>query len=337
MHGAAALLLSGISGAARAQTGGKVFRIGYLANHIPLSELPPGPTSPLTSAVAFLEGMKVLGWEEGKNIRVAWRSAESRFDRHPRLAEELVRMGVDVIVSFSEGVDAAAGATRTIPIVMGGYYRPVEAGLAQSLGRPGGNVTGIASSAGAEMGKTLSLMKEAVPAASRIAILYYARGEFADRAPVLRPDSPLAKLASALRLELFFQTLGDADTLDAAIRGAVLQGANAIYVDGTYAIYGKPGATRLIAEAAIRHRVPIMQQRLHAVAEGGLMAHGIDDTREWRRIPYYVDRILRGGKPGEIPIEQPSTLEFHVNLTAAKAIGLEIPPALLLQADRVIP
>ena len=334
--GGAGMLLLGPN-RAQPQPAGRVFRIGFLANHIPLADLQKGSGPSHTSHRMFVEGMRSLGWQEGKNIQIHWRSAESEYDRHHRLAEELVRIPVDVIVSWSEGAEAAARATQSIPIVMGGHVRPLETGLVRSLARPGGNVTGLASSAGAELGKSLSLMKEMVPGISRIAMVVHSVPvEWADRTPPPRPDSSVGKLGRALELDLFFQVCRDATAIGAAIRGAVLQRAQAIWVESNYGIYKFAATPGEIAREAIRQRVPVMQGVLHAVEEGGLMAHGLDDTVAHRRVPYYVDRILRGDKPGDIPVEQPTRVEFHINLKAAKAIGLTVPASVLLQADRVI-
>jgi putative tryptophan/tyrosine transport system substrate-binding protein len=319
------------------RSAGKLFRIGFLANHIALADLQRGSGPPYTSHGVFIEGMRKLGWQEGTNIEMHWRSAESRYERLPRLADELVRIPVDLIVAFSEGVDAAAKATQSIPVVMGDHVRPVEAGLALSLARPGRNVTGLVSSTGAGLGKSLSLLKETAPGASRVAMLIHSGPEeWVDRTPSPRPDGGVGKVGSALGIDLFFQVCRDATALDAAIRGCVLQGAQAIWVEPNYGIYKYPEAGRVIAREAIRRRVPVMQGVVRAVEEGGLMAHGVDYAVGYRRVPYFVDRILRGDKPGELPIEQPTRVEFHVNLKAAKAIGLTFPASVLLQADRVI-
>jgi putative ABC transport system substrate-binding protein len=336
-QGALASLLLVAAGAVRPQPAGKIFRIGFLANHIPLAELESGKSASFTSAVAFVEGMRALGWEEGRNIHIVWKSAESEMSRHPRLAEELVRMPVDLIVSFSEGVDAATRATRTIPIVMGGHYQPVESGYAKSLARPGGNVTGVVQSAGAEFQKTMALLKEASPGVSRVAFIVHVRGEMADRLPPPRADSFLGRTAKALGFEIFFVPFGDPGSIDSVVRSAAWQGAQALLIEPNYALYGNREASRRLYEEAIRQRLPVMHTVLGAVVDGGLMAHGTDETLLWRRVPYYVNRILKGDRPGDIPIEQPSKVEFHINLKAARAIGLEVPPSLLLQADRVIP
>ena len=307
----------------------KTFVIGYLANHIPLRELEERQTPQIR---IFIEDLRDLGWVEGKNIRFAWRSAEGRFDRHPRLAAELVRIPADLIVGSTEAVDAAARATRTIPIVMSGYNDPVRAGLARSLARPGGNVTGVSLTAGAEMGKQLALLKEALPSVKRVAII--ARGEgFGDRVDynAFLP-ARITKLAQDAGLEIFLLTFGDPKTLDAVFASAVKQGAQGIWFEATASI--RDHRTH-VAELAIRHRIPVMHAGVEMVPAGGLMAYGVDDLVWWRRTAYYVDRILRGEKPAEIPIEQLGKPELHLNLAAAKAIGIRFPQSILLQADRV--
>ena len=331
-RGAAACLLLAAAGLARAQPPGRVFRVGFLANHIPLSELPPKSTTPISSALAFVEGMKALGWHDGQNVRYFWRSAQSQLNRHPQLVDELIRIPVDVIVSFSEGAEAAAKATKTIPIVTGGCFFIVESGLAQSLARPGGNFTGLQSSAGAEFQKTAALLKEAVPGISRAALIAQRRQGVADGMPL----PSWAKLPPGSGLDLFVVTFDNPYSIDKVVRSAAQRGAQALLFEGSFALYSYPEASRKLNEEAVKQRLPVMHAELIGMDEGGLMAYGIDSVGLWRRVPYYVDRILRGDKPGDIPIEQPAKVEFHINLKVAKAIGMTIPPALLLRADKVI-
>ena len=335
--GGIALLLLATATSARPQSPQKVFRVGYLANTPPVAELEAG-TSSHPGVVLFLEGMRDLGWHDGKNMHVVWKSAEGQYDRLPRLADELVRMPVDVIVAFGGGVTAAARATKTIPIVMATYYSPVEAGLAESYARPGGNVTGLTLRAGntdQHNEKRLALLKEASPRISRVAFVTRAPAAFAHRVAETLRGSSAAASATKLGLELFAVTFPDPSGLKAAIQGAVKQGAQGLWFDDIPELY-YPEHQEVIAEEARRHRVPVMHQVLSAAAHGALMSYGTDITINYRRVPYYVDRILKGVKPGDIPIEQPSRVEFHVNLKAARSIGLTIPPALLVQADRVI-
>lgn len=328
---------------ARAQPAGRVPRIGFLANTVPLAELEQG-TSSHPAVVEFLAGLRKLGWQDGRNVNIVWKSAEGRYDRLPKLAEKLVLMEVDVIVAFGGGVTAAARATKSVPIVMGTFYSPVESGLARSMSRPGSNVTGTTLRAGEREQhnlKRLALLKEAAPHASRIAFVTYWHGDEGERKlfearwleGFLR-DAAVATAMRKLDMELFAVTFGQASGLAATIQEAVRRGAQGLWF-GDVPDFQYPEHQRVIAEEARRHRLPAIHQVLSAAEHGALMAYGADVIVNYRRVPYFVDRILRGAKPGDIPIEDPAKVEFHVNLTAAKAIGLEIPPPVLLQADRV--
>lgn len=334
---AVASLLAVVPGAVRSQSGDKVFRVGFLTNYFPRAELELGTASSYPEVVAFVEGMRALGWHDGKNIRMVWRSAEGRqFERHPGFVDEMVRMPVDVIVGFAEGVDAAASATRTIPIVMGAYEHPVERGLVQSLPRPGRNITGVASSVDPNvLQKSLALLKEAVPRISRVCLVSRAGGPFADRTPDPNDQPRIKAAASALGIAVFHLTYGEGSTIGALLRSAVRQGANAILSDGNYALFHPARVWELMEQEAVRLRLPIMHLSLRAAARGGLMSHGTDEGPRWRRLPRFIDRILRGEKPDTMPIEQLGNPEFHVNLKAARALGLEFPQSVLLQADRV--
>jgi putative ABC transport system substrate-binding protein len=320
---------------ARAQSARKVPRVGFLANTIPLPELEAG-TSTHPGYVLFMEGLRSLGWQDGRNIRVVSRSAEEQYHRLPQLAAELVQMGVDVIVAFGPGVDAAVRATKTIPIVMVTYYGPVETGIARSLARPGLNVTGLTVSTGAQQHqRQLSLLKEISPRIRRVAIVSQIRGPLADGLPEVNPRSPYGTAASALGLELFRLSFGDAASLGAVIRSAASQGADALFFDDPPILHYRKHQ-QLVAREATAHRLPVMFSALTAAANGALMSYGTDFSINYKRSAYYVDRILRGDKPAVIPIEQPSRVEFHLNARAAKAIGLEVPMTLRLRADRVI-
>ena len=326
---ASATLLLLAAGLARSQPADKLFRIGYLAHTTPLSELERSP-----GAVGLMEGLRSFGWHEGRNIRMVWRSAERKFDRLPHLADELVRMPVDLIVASGYAADAAASATKTIPIVMGSHGGPVPR-LADSLGRPGRNVTGLTQGVGVEIQKQLGLLKEASPVIKRVALVAEAKGEDADRLWEIVSQPRLVAAAHALRLELFVVSFGDPAELRATIRSAARQGAQALLFDDI-AVLTVPEHQRAIAEEATRQRLLVMQYILSTVENGGLIAYGRDPALNFRRTAYFIDRILKGAKPGDIPIEQPGKLELHINLTAARAIGLTMPPSLLLQADRVI-
>lgn len=320
--------------AAGPQGGRRTPRIGYLATTTPVSELEKGSSSRFPGVVAFVEGLRILGWHDGRNVGIVWRSAEDQYDRLPRLAAELTRIPVDVIVSFGFGVEAAARATKAIPIV-GLHPEPVERGYAESLARPGRNVTGLTSaSAGLAYQKQLALLKEASPRMSRVALVAQSQGEQADRMSGILEQPRFVQASKALGLDLIVVSFGEPSGLPAAIRSAARQGAQALLFD-EIAILAWREIQKVINEEAIRHRLLVMHSMLGPVEGGGLMAYGTDPVEIFRRLPHFVDRILRGSKAGDIPIEQPRRPELHVNVRAAKDIGLELPPALLLQADRV--
>jgi len=319
---------------ARAQ-GTNLRRVGVIANHVPRAHLELGEASPFPGSAQFTAGLRQLGWENGRNLRVFWRSAEGQARNYPPIVSELVRMPVDVIVGGDEAVVASAKATRSVPIVAYSIDRPVESGYAESLARPGRNLTGISNSGHVELQKPLQILKESCPGLRRVGLVTAEAAEHADAYPVLSAKSPLMLGASALRIELRILTFGNARSLPELVASAARQGIDALMVDGTYAIHYHPESREAVHQAAIRHRLPVMHLSLVAAGDGGLMAYGYDLTEQWRRASYFVDRILRGAKPGELPIEYIQIRKFHVNLKAARAIGLEIPPAVLLQADRV--
>lgn len=307
----------------------KVFRVGFVSHVLPKAVLENAADPRIA---AFVEALRQRGWQDGKNIRIVWRTAEGDAARHFDIVRELVQMPVDVIVAFGPALDAAARATKTIPIV--GYYTDfVGSGYAASLARPGGNVTGLtAFHDDGGVTKQLEFLKKLSPAVRRVGVVKQVRGSSADRFPdVLQP---LAQAAAALDLELFLLTFGDMSTLDALVASAVRQGAHALLFSEVAPFHLRENQQRLAAAAA-RHRIPVLSSMLPAADAGVLMAYGIDTLANYPRFARMVDRILRGEKAGSIPIEQPGRIEFHVNLEAAKAIGLQVPPALLLQADKV--
>lgn len=338
-----ALHLCTVTPWAAAQAGERLKRIGFLANSIPQSDLEKG-TSTHPAVVEFVAGLRKLGWVDGRNVRIVWKSAESDYRRLPRLAEELAGLPVDVIVAFGGGVHAAARATRTIPIVMVTYYSPVEDGLAESLARPGGNVTGTLLVAGGQLQhieKRLSLLKEAVPGVSRVAFVTVWKGPASERQAFearrendFRRNPVFSATARSLGLEVSVVTFGTLRDIPVAIDRAAGAGAQALWIDDLPELH-YPDAQRTLASEARRHRMPDMHQVLGAAAQGGLMAFGSDITANYRRAPHFVDRILRGHAPRDMPIEQPSRVELHVNRGAARSLGIELSPELLLRADRV--
>jgi putative ABC transport system substrate-binding protein len=309
--------------AVEAQPPGKVYRIGYLA--------PGSGTGDPRPREAFREGLRDLGWVEGKNIAIDYRFAEGRLERLPDLAAELVRLKVDVIAAATAlPVMAAKNATTTIPIVMLTVADPVGRGLVASLARPGGNVTGVAYGVGTEtFGKGLELLKEAVPKVRRVAVLS-------------NPDSPgqglmitsVESAAQSLGLELQLVEARGPTQFDAAFaamaKGRVM--ALLVVTDPTYL----SGAAARLADLAVKSGLPSMHSQRAAVEAGGLMSYGPSIVDLFRRAGVYVDKILRGAKPADLPVEQPTKFELVVNLRTAKALGITIPPSVRARADEVI-
>jgi putative ABC transport system substrate-binding protein len=310
---------------AEAQQPKKVPRIGYL------SSADPAADSARSEGVRL--ALRELGYIEGRNIAIEERYAEGKRDRAPELAAELVRLKVDIIVvaGGTAWVRAAKNATKTIPIVMtGAGLDPVEAGLVESLARPGGNITGLTTQFTRELGgKRLELLKEAVPKITRVAVLYdpIAPGTAREVKEVL----PAA--ARALRLTLQPWEIRDADGFE-----RVFAALNKERPDGLHVTGGPDMRANLkrIADFALKSRLPSVYQTRDAVDAGGLMYYGADPADSHRRIAIYVDRILKGAKPAELPVEQPTKFELVINLKTAKQIGLTIPPNVLARADRVI-
>jgi putative tryptophan/tyrosine transport system substrate-binding protein len=275
---------------------------------------------------AILEGFRQLGYVEGRDLTIALRSAAGDLARLPDLAHELVRLPVDVIMtSGTPGVRAAMAATTTIPIVMLGSTLPVQRGFVQSVARPGGNVTGIAMVFDAgRMAKQLQLLKEAAPKASRVGILTF----------TLRlPGEPVRVAARQLGLTVFNVHLDAAAQLESALSTVTRERADALYVDST-----GPNILRRheIADFALRHQLPLVADTKDVAEAGGLLAYAPDLHDVFRRAPSYVDRILKGTKPGELPVQQADRWDLVINMKTAKALGLTIPPSLLLRADQVI-
>jgi putative ABC transport system substrate-binding protein len=310
---------------AHAQQPGKVPRIGYLSNSDPARE------SGRSEAIRL--ALRELGYIEGQNIAIEYRYAEGKINRYPEIAAELVRLNVDIIVAAggSETVRAAKNATRTIPIVMiGSGLDPVEAGLVDSLAHPGGNVTGLTNLVPQLGGKRLELLKDAVPKVKRVAVLYNTATP--SNVPELKEVLPVAARA----LGMTFRSWGirgteDFDSVFAALRKE--------RPDGLYALTGLGTTTanrRRIVGFALEARLPSVHTGREIVENGGLMSYGADEKDRNRRVAYYVDRILKGTKPADLPVEQPMKFEFAVNLKTAKQIGVTIPPNVLVRADKVI-
>jgi putative ABC transport system substrate-binding protein len=316
-------LLFALSFPAEAQQPKKVPRIGYFSARDPASD------SARSEAVRL--GLRELGYIEGENIAIEYRYAEGKRERFRELAAELVRLKLDVIVvaGGDPPVQALMNETKTIPIVMsGGGTDPVKAGLVQSLARPGGNVTGITNLIGDLGGKRLELLKETVPKLARVAVLY----EPANPSSALELKEALPVAARALKLTI--QAWEVRATEFERVFTALSKGR----ADG---LYVSPGALmntnrKRIVGFALTSRLPSVYGRKDYVDEGGLMYYGADEADSNRRVAYYVDRILKGTKPADLPVEQPTKFELIINLQAAKQIGLTVPPNVLYRADRVI-
>jgi len=307
---------------AHAQQAAKIPRIGYMSGTGDLS-------NPGANTEAFRQGLRDLGYIEGKNIiLVEYRYIEGKRDQLPRITAELVQLKIDVlVVTNPASTRAAKQATKTIPIVMVTTNDPVATGLVSSLPRPGGNITGITRLTRELSGKRLELFKEAVPAISRLAVLW-TKGS--TRTSV-KDNEPAAR---ALKIQLQSLEVKSPDPdLEGAFQAAVKGRADALItiVNTLLDPY-----TKRIADLAIKNRLPSMYERSDYVEAGGLMSYAASDDDLWRRAAVYVDKILKGAKPADLPIEQPTKFEFVINLKTAKQIGLTIPPNVLARADRVI-
>jgi putative tryptophan/tyrosine transport system substrate-binding protein len=315
-------MLFALCSSLEAQQPKTVFRIGYL------SALDPARES--TGSDAIRLALRELNYIEGQNIAFAYRYAEGKVDWLPDLAAELVRSKVDIIIAVNfQGIQAAKNATTTIPIVMVNVGRdPVEGGLIESLARPGGNVTGI-SNLGVELGgKRLELLKEAVSKITRVAELY-------DPANPGNLAGVKGLLSAARTLKLTIQPweVRGADDFERVFSAMGKQRPDGLYVHGGPLMYTNQ---KRIAGFALKSRLPSIYSQKEYVHAGGLMSYGNDITEHYRRVAYYVDRILKGAKPADLPVEQPTKFEFVINLKTAKQIGLTIPQSLLYRADKVI-
>jgi putative ABC transport system substrate-binding protein len=309
---------------AAAQQPKKVPRIGYLSTTDRAGES--------TRAEGIRLALREFGYIEGQNIAIEYRYAEGKRDRDPDLAAELVRLKVDIIVVTGGGtrVRAAKNATKTIPIVMvGAGIDPVEARLVDSLARPGGNVTGITNLTGELGGKRLELLKEAVPKLARVAVLYASGASSSVRE--LKEVLPVA--ARALGLTLQPWEVRNADGFEKVFAALNKQRPDGLSVLGGTLINTNQ---KRIVSFALKSRLPAIYQRREAVDAGGLMSYGADLADSYRRVAYFVDRILKGAKPADLPVEQPTKFELVINLKTAKQIGLTIPPEVLARATRLI-
>jgi putative ABC transport system substrate-binding protein len=316
----ASILLATVS-LAEAQQRGKVPRIGFLAA--------PSPSFFSTRMNAFREGLYDLGHVEGKNISIEYRYAGGKLDRLPALAAELVRLKVDVIVTSSApGAVAAKNATGTIPVVFVTAGDPVGMGLVTSMARPSGNVTGLTTHAPELSGKRLELLKEVVPRITRVAVLWNPSNPgFSE----MLKEMQAASQAHALQLQsLEVRSLED---FEAAFESITRGDSHAIIVVSDPFLNTHH---RLILDLAVKHRLPAMYGGPEVVDAGGLMSYGPGFSDQYRRAATYVDKILRGMKPAELPVERPMKFELVINLKTAKQIGLTIPESVLYRVDKVI-
>ena len=315
----AAALVAAFPFATRAQPAARAYRLGMLR---------PTSRTALDMSTAIPLALRDLGYVEGQNLMVDYRYAEGHLDRLPRLAWELVALKPDVIVAVGSGaVKAAKDATTTIPVVMYGNFDPVQLGLVKSLARPGANITGVLIAPhGTLAAKKLELLKEAVPRATRMALLI--------------PDDPnfrtqtaeVQQAATSLGIDLVVVQVRAGNfeeafaRLTAARVGALFVGATTFFMQDR-----KP-----IIDLAAKHRLPAIYEWPEQVIDGGLMSYGGNLSEMYRRIANYIDRIIKGAKPAEMPVEQPAKLQLVINLTTAKALGLDLPQSLLARADEVI-
>jgi ABC-type uncharacterized transport system substrate-binding protein len=314
-------MLFALCSVVEAQQPVKVPRIGFLS-----------PVSPSATALwhqAFRQGLRDHGWTEGKNISIEYRYAEGKSDRLPDLAADLVRLKVDIIV-VSSGTDALAAknATREIPIVMASAGDPVAIGLVETLARPGGNITGLSQIAAELAGKRLELLKEIVPGLSRVAVLWNPQG----RTSTLSWKE-IQLPARELGVQLHSLEVRSSNDFDKAFKDVTRARAGALVImpDPLF-------VTNLnrIADLAAKSRLPSIFHLTEFVDSGGLVAYGPDRSDQFRRAATYVDKILKGTKPADLPVEQPTKFELVINLKTAKQIGLTIPPNVLARADKVI-
>ena len=305
---------------AQAQQPGKIYRVGFLWD---------SPAVWPHALEGFRQGLRDLGWVEGRNIVVEYRWAEGRFDRLPTLVEELVRLKVDIIVApASIYTEAAKRATSTIPIVFASHADPIGTGHVDSLARPGGNITGLTVMMSETAAKSLELFKEAVPGLSRVAVVW-------DPAtPSHRPALDAVEVRGrALGLQVQTLAVRGATEFDGAFSTIVRERASALLVLSTPLFIG--GARRL-AELAMKHKLPTMFGPREHVEAGGLLSYSPDRADLYRRAAIYVDKILKGAKPADLPVQQATKFELVINMKTAKALGLTIPQSLLLRTDQLI-
>lgn len=302
-----------------AQQAEKVYRIGLLG----LSS-----RSDVTALAALHQGLRDLGYQEGKNLVIEYRWAEGRYDRLPAFADELVRLKVDVLVTYATpGARAAKQATTTIPVVVASMGDAVALGIVSNLARPGGNITGSQSQFPEVMGKRIEMLREAMPRLARVAVLFNPAN------PALPPALKVMEVtARSLAIELQLIEAASPQDFGSAF-AAMAQRRSEGFVVADDPLLRSHG--RAIAEAAAKRSLPSVGEREYAT-DGGLLAYAVNRSEVWRRAAILIDKILKGTKPGDLPVEQPTKYDLVVNMRTAKLLGLTIPPSLLLRADQVI-
>jgi putative ABC transport system substrate-binding protein len=320
-------ILFALSYSALAQQAKRIPLIGYLSSNV------PARASDSTRIETIRLALRERGYIEGQNIAFEYRYAEGKRDRYAELATELVRLKADIIVVAGGAplVRATRNATKTIPIVMtGAGSDPVKAGLIESLARPGGNVTGLTNLAIDLGGKRLELLKEVVPKLARVAVLY----DVTNPANVIEVKEELSAAARALGLTVQPWEVRDASGFERVFAALNKQRPDGLYVPGGGSLIF--AHVKRVAGFALKSRLPSTYATREVVDAGALLYYGADLPASYRRIAYYVDRILKGAKPADLPVEQPTKFELVINLKAAKQIGLTIPPEVLARANRLI-
>jgi ABC-type uncharacterized transport system substrate-binding protein len=303
--------------AARAQQSGKIPRVGVLVSL----------SAPHPFTEAFRSGMRDLGYSEGGNVLIEWRYADAQFSRAVELASELVRLQVDAIAAYhTPAVRAAMNATKTIPIVMAPAGAPLEMGLVESLARPGGNVTGLSNMEAELGGKRLDLLREAIPALARVAVLAAKTDPFT---PPFVQD--LQSGAARVGLQLHPVMVSGPGEFEDAFAAMSAAGNQAVIIQPNFL----PQTAAIVALAA-KHRLAILSSYRDTTRAGGLISYSADHAAHFKRAATFVDKILKGARPAELPVEQPTKFELVINLKTAKALGLEVPATLLARADEVI-
>jgi putative ABC transport system substrate-binding protein len=308
---------------AQTQQPKKVFRIGYLSGTDRVTDAPRAEGTPLA--------LRELGYIEGQNIIIEYRHAEGKAGRNTELAAELARLNVDLILvaGGNSNIRAAKNATKTIPIVMMGQGAdPVKEGFVASLARPGGNVTGLTNVTTDLSGKRLELLKETVPKLTRVAVFYNPTG----RSSVVEVKEEIPIAARALGLTIQTYEARDTADLEKALTRLSKDRPDGLYMPGGVV---RPAIKRVI-DFALKSRLPSVYSEPLTVEAGGLMSYSREEAESYKRVAYFVDRILKGAKPADLPVEQPTKFEFVINLKTAKQIGLTIPPDLLARATKII-